>query len=537
MPDLREMFSNLDQLGATDLTHEIESRSQMPEPAPPREPASRRLAAGLVATVLAVAVALFAWSVLRPLTSSLAPTTPSPEIAGLWADLGRGLTELPPPPVARRFAVNVWTGRALIVWGGNEGSGDPPHADDGYAFDVETRRWSSLAPSPLQGRSWSAGVWTGEEVVIWGGATGSDPTTRPFGDGAAYDPASGSWRRITPAPVAANSPLFSVWTGRELVVWGSYRTDGSGTGAAYDPVTDTWRTVPDPPILLNDGTATWTGTEMVVVGAQLQSGNHSPTETAIGAAYDPMADTWRSLPAAPLSPQSNGVAWNGTEVIGVDYDRASAVYSPITDQWSPFGRLPSDSCEGGLTDIVSVGNIVVTDLCGSLMTRAPGDDRWQVAEQLFPYGDIVAAGGVALLLYDPGTGRRAMAAFRPAEPAAGASLENAEQVATAFAALRSGYPFSRGAIPADVEREMQALLSVEGRAAWSRKGMSAFWAYYPGFNVVSVTEVGGGFEANIQLSGESGVDVDEVIVMAPGMDLDGVERDLVIVDAHTVQPV
>ena len=43
-------------------------------------------------------------------------------------------------------------------------------------------------------------VWTGRELIAYGGydACGSGGHL-PFGDGAAYDPAAGEWRRLNPA--------------------------------------------------------------------------------------------------------------------------------------------------------------------------------------------------------------------------------------------------------------------------------------------------------------------------------------------------
>jgi len=42
---------------------------------------------------------------------------------------------------------------------------------------------------------------------------------------------------------------LAVWTGDEMIVWGGYltaynRERNDGAGAAYDPETDTWRKLP-----------------------------------------------------------------------------------------------------------------------------------------------------------------------------------------------------------------------------------------------------------------------------------------------------
>src|SRR5688500_3462383 len=95
---------------------------------------------------------------------------------------------------------------------------------------------TSGAPSP---RDKHSAVWTGREMIVWGGRTDAG---QPLGDGGRFDPTTNSW-----SPVAAlNAPMArfahsAVWTGREMIVWGG--TGGGNTGARYDPVTDAWATI------------------------------------------------------------------------------------------------------------------------------------------------------------------------------------------------------------------------------------------------------------------------------------------------------
>lgn len=151
----------------------------------------RRIAAGIVALLVLSVAGGFAWRVFRPdhlptHAESREARSPDP-----WAELPEGWTELPPGPALHASAAIVWTGRNLIIWGGNEGDG-ARHFDDGYAFDTISRTWRQIAPSPLSARSWPAAVWTGSEVLIWGGSDGSWPGEAALGDGAAYDPAQAS---------------------------------------------------------------------------------------------------------------------------------------------------------------------------------------------------------------------------------------------------------------------------------------------------------------------------------------------------------
>lgn len=91
-----------------------------------------------------------------------------------------------------------------------------------------------------------------------------------------------------------------------MIVWGSTsRPEGSADGAAYDPAADRWRDIAEAPLNLNLATAVWSRTEMMVYGALLDNNNASDTDHAQGVAYHPATDTWRLLPAFPLSPQAS----------------------------------------------------------------------------------------------------------------------------------------------------------------------------------------------------------------------------------------
>jgi len=91
--------------------------------------------------------------------------------------------ELAPMDSGRRRAAAVWTGRRLLIWGGEtKTSGGfviPPH---GLAYDPKTDRWSPLPQAPLRGRREPVAAWTGRSLLLWGGDSG-------LADGAAFTPA------------------------------------------------------------------------------------------------------------------------------------------------------------------------------------------------------------------------------------------------------------------------------------------------------------------------------------------------------------
>jgi hypothetical protein len=151
--------------------------------------------------------------------------------------------------------------------------------------DVAPGTSVDLPPAPIGTRIPAAVVWTGNELVVWGGRDAQDEAR--FDDGAAFDPATGTWRTLADAPIVGRDVAAVAWTGTELFIWGGYDRRGANPpladGAAYNPTTDTWRVLPDAPIAGRYATAVWTGEEVVVVVQEEM------------AAYDPSSDEWRRL--------------------------------------------------------------------------------------------------------------------------------------------------------------------------------------------------------------------------------------------------
>jgi hypothetical protein len=256
-------------------------------------------------------------------------------------DVSRDLWHrIPTGPLAGRTLHSaVWTDDEMIVWGGAHGRG---LRASGGAYDPARRRWRRIAGGPLSPRTFHAAVWTGKEMIVWGG---SGPArrgrTRVLSDGAAYDPRTDTWRRLSPAPVRSapartlhrttEVELDVVWSGSRMLVWNGF------AGAAYTPRRDRWRLLPPPPPRLRywkpTDSAVWTGSRLIVFGGTEH--NHARF-IADAAAYDPVRSRWTMLPRAPIAGRDRHAAvWTGDAMLvwggccrASRHHRDGALYSP-----------------------------------------------------------------------------------------------------------------------------------------------------------------------------------------------------------------
>jgi N-acetylneuraminic acid mutarotase len=321
---------------------------------------------------------------------ALGSATPKgPALAGSWQ-------RLPAAPVPLQLGLaSAWTGRELILYGltGVARDGNVLKASNAVeAYDPATRTWRRL-PSPpgprvdvVQRAVWTGGrlivpsafatqifdsadgswrrlarghsgliVWTGRELIAWGGGCCGDA----FSDGAAFDPATSTWRKLPASPLAGSAAPVGAWTGHELViVVGNDDPDGNpwparlARAAAYDPATNRWHRIPPLPAPRNGAVAVWDGHEVLVLGGSAGGPRGKPAPlTRVGLAYDPATNRWRRLPPMESGRIGAAVVWTGTRVLlwggsetanggpptipphGLSYD-------PRANRWSPLPQAP-----------------------------------------------------------------------------------------------------------------------------------------------------------------------------------------------------
>jgi N-acetylneuraminic acid mutarotase len=143
-------------------------------------------------------------------------------VAATWSNIATANA-----PSLREDPVFAWTGSKMIVWGGWGGGDADTYRKDGGELNPAVGAggtWTALASMGApSARAQAVSVWTGSELCVWGGC-GGDLCADVRDDGGCYSVASAKWRAI-PADTAFTGRFdtASVWTGTEMIVFGGDR--------------------------------------------------------------------------------------------------------------------------------------------------------------------------------------------------------------------------------------------------------------------------------------------------------------------------
>lgn len=239
------------------------------------------------------------------------------------------------PLSARTDHGAVWTGHEMVIWGGLDN--ESVAVNDGAAYDPATETWRKLAAGPLTPRIEPFLAWTGTEMLVWGGVNDETDTVV---DAAAWNPSTDQWRTFPAPPLTAVEDFAAAWTGQGLAVWGGFVEAGSPTvgGAYLDLATGQWKAIPDAPIAPRGGAdAVFAAGRLIVSGGRNADGD----ELADGAAWDPVANTWSAIAPRPVAGSCDDarlcpVLWTGTRAL---FPRANLAYEPGTDHWTAIASL------------------------------------------------------------------------------------------------------------------------------------------------------------------------------------------------------
>lgn len=216
-----------------------------------------------------------------------------------------------------------------------------------YEFAPETRSWRALGDPPLSARGGEGVAATGDALLVWGGFADvlvdvDGPGSRLLGlrgDGAVLRIGERRWRKLPNAPISARAPAITAAIGTEILVWGSADRSGPGVrdGAAYDPASHTWRrTAPSPDLSAQASTVAWNGREAIAWDYLLAA-----------SAYDPSTGHWREAARLPLRmaecyPESAAL---GETIVGW-YCGRGAFLAPGRARWTRLPAPPRPCCLG-----------------------------------------------------------------------------------------------------------------------------------------------------------------------------------------------
>jgi len=256
-------------------------------------------------------------------------------------------------PSARWRHTAVWTGTEIVVWGGR--AAESIYSNTGGRYNPSIDNWTSTttinAPS---GRIWHTAIWTGSEMIVWGGLNN---VVGDLNTGGRYNPGADSWTATSTAD-APTGRFFhtAVWTGSAMVVWGG--TDDISyfnTGGRYNPNTDSWTatSTSNAPSGREDHAAVWTGSEMIVWGGYVYDGDDNYLDT--GGRYNPVTNSWiatansnvpegRDVPSG-IWTGSKMIIWGGFGVNG--YLNTGGSYSPDTNSWTTVSITGAPSPRAG----------------------------------------------------------------------------------------------------------------------------------------------------------------------------------------------
>jgi N-acetylneuraminic acid mutarotase len=266
-------------------------------------------------------------------------------------------------PEERATRTAVWTGSEMIIWGGANFNGG---LNTGGKYNPALDTWTATSTNAPEARGSQSTVWTGSEIIIWGGANSA---AQLLNTGGRYNPITDSWTATSPsnAPVA-RADHTAVWTGSEMVIWGGFGCGGNcnlNSGGRYNPDTDSWvaTSTVNAPVARWDHTAVWSGSQMIVWG-----GSDDMNYLHTGGRYSPATDSWMptGISNVPLGRITNTAVWTGSEMIvwgGVDETfndcNTGGRYNPAADSWTATATNNAPSPRDSHTAVLTGTEMIV----------------------------------------------------------------------------------------------------------------------------------------------------------------------------------
>ena len=216
-------------------------------------------------------------------------------------------------PEARHDHMAIWTGAEMIIWGGIPAGLSP--LKSGGKYYPSTNTWvptpDETGNSAPSGRTGFSAVWTGSKLIIWGGE--SEGTY--LDNGKQYDPVTDLWSDYGMgggSPPSARKDHSAIWTGETMIIWGGTNGTCLANGNIYTASTDSWSSMPDGPYPHSGHKGFWTGTQMIIWGGICNIEYPSVLK------FDPGTGIWTIVPwylEYPACSIGSSVIWTGNKII------------------------------------------------------------------------------------------------------------------------------------------------------------------------------------------------------------------------------
>ena len=273
-------------------------------------------------------------------------------------------------PAAREVHTAVWTGSYMVVWGGFFFDGTEHYLNTGGRYNPNTDSWTATSTTGAPaGRYAQTAVWTGSEMIVWGGSF-FDNTEHYLNTGGRYNPNTNSWTAMSNATApSARVGHAAVWIGSEMIVWGGYFFDSTGhylnTGGRYNPSTDSWAptSTTNVPAARDSHDAIWTGSQMIIWG-----GYNNGTFLNTGGRYNPITDSWAATSTSnvPAARTGHRAVWTGSEMIvwgglhsNTTFLNTGGRYHPNTDSWTATSTTDTPPARGGHTAVWTGSQMII----------------------------------------------------------------------------------------------------------------------------------------------------------------------------------
>lgn len=219
---------------------------------------------------------------------------------------------LPPLPEPRHHITPAAVGEQVYVIGGFTGPFPAWRAQpDTWVYDIPSARWGIGPPLP-EARGEHIAAVIGQRIHVIGGRLRATPAAEHFfahldtRSHHVLDTGTGQWTQAAPAPTARNSAGAAVIDGRIYVVGGREnrpQPDGTqqqvnvATLEVYDPASDSWRTLSPMPRAQGGCAAAALDGRLYVFGGE----QWTPEQRVFPQSwvYDPAEDSWAPVADMP----------------------------------------------------------------------------------------------------------------------------------------------------------------------------------------------------------------------------------------------